>query len=65
MHVDLKSFFDNQQQFRQPLQNCFGCSRFAAQQVCCRLICLQERRIYVRWCLQLAVHNLSVNITAF
>ena len=37
-----------------PLQICFGCSRFAAnlQQNWCRLICLQERRIYVRRCLQ-------------
>ena len=33
-----------------------GCSRFAAnlQQICCRQICSQERRIYVRRCLQLA-----------
>ena len=39
-----------------PLQNCFGCSRFAAylQQICCRQICSQERRIFVRRCLQLA-----------
>ena len=40
-----------------PLQNCFECRRFAAnlQQICCRLICLQERRINVLRCLQLAV----------